>query len=122
MAELRTDVRALALSVNHDQFPAYYDELLGDFYFAAQPAALVAQPANPPSAAQDAARAQMRNDFAFAREIGTRAAPTEFLERYKDASDDLSYGVALKQLQALDKQLFELSQKLLWQEIKQPKR
>lgn len=32
--EVRLEVRNLAKSVNHAQFPAYYDELLGEFYIA----------------------------------------------------------------------------------------
>ena len=31
--QVRDDVRALAQSVNHAQFPAYYDQLSGDFFF-----------------------------------------------------------------------------------------
>jgi uncharacterized caspase-like protein len=31
--EVRSDVRDLAALVNHDQFPAYYDQLTGDFSF-----------------------------------------------------------------------------------------
>ncbi len=40
VAEVRLEVRDLALRQNHQQFPAYYDELLGQFYFtrAAAPA------------------------------------------------------------------------------------
>jgi len=44
--EVRLEVRNLARSVNHQQFPAYYDELLGEFYFSntdAQPADIVAE-------------------------------------------------------------------------------
>ncbi len=33
ISDLRVEVRDLARSENHAQFPAYYDELLGDFYF-----------------------------------------------------------------------------------------
>jgi len=35
--QVRNEVRAMARSVNHDQFPAYYDQLSGDF-FVRQPA------------------------------------------------------------------------------------
>jgi len=31
--EVRTDVRELAASIRHDQFPAYYDQLSGEFSF-----------------------------------------------------------------------------------------
>ncbi|MEO0912107.1 MAG: caspase family protein [Pseudomonadota bacterium] len=34
VSELRREVRDLALTQNHPQFPAYYDELLGDFFFS----------------------------------------------------------------------------------------
>lgn len=33
IADLRVEVRDLARTQNHAQFPAYYDELLGDFFF-----------------------------------------------------------------------------------------
>ena len=33
ISQVRVDVRDLARTRNHAQFPAYYDELLGDFYF-----------------------------------------------------------------------------------------
>lgn len=33
IASVRVDVRDLARTANHAQFPAYYDELLGEFYF-----------------------------------------------------------------------------------------
>lgn len=38
IGELRVEVRDLARSQDHAQFPAYYDELLGEFYFTSAPA------------------------------------------------------------------------------------
>ena len=35
--EVRRQVRELAIGINHDQTPAYYDAVLGDFFFAAVP-------------------------------------------------------------------------------------
>lgn len=51
--EVRRDVRALARTVNHDKFPAYYDQLTGTFTFntAAPPAP--AEPAPTPHSGHD---------------------------------------------------------------------
>jgi len=76
MAGLRRDVRDLAKTVNHDQFPAYYDELLGQFFFA-QAAAATTSAGTPD-------QEQMRQDFDLARKLGTPAAYDTFLDRYGD--------------------------------------
>ncbi len=49
ISDLRVEVRDLARTENHAQFPAYYDELLGDFFFteASVPGAAPATPAAP---------------------------------------------------------------------------
>ncbi len=43
ISDLRVEVRDLARTENHAQFPAYYDELLGEFYFT-EAAAVSAAP------------------------------------------------------------------------------
>ncbi|MDK3072882.1 caspase family protein [Sedimentitalea sp. JM2-8] len=99
MAELRVEVRNMARTVNHQQFPAYYDELLGEFYFADSAAPGVEQVVGP---AGDSAPARMaaappdtmRQDFELARSIGTVAALTAFLDRYADRSEAFSYQIA----------------------------
>lgn len=89
VAELRRDVRATARQVQHDQTPAYYDELLGEFYF--QINVTIEQPAAPSPAADP-----MRNDFELARDLGTADALDLFLERYSDRSSELSYELAVR--------------------------
>jgi WD40 repeat protein len=45
--ETRRRVRKLALSVSHDQTPAYYDAVLGDFYFTPSPGTSSPDPKSP---------------------------------------------------------------------------
>ncbi|MEM7320120.1 MAG: caspase family protein [Pseudomonadota bacterium] len=88
MADLRVEVRDLAGTVQHTQIPAYYDELLGEFYFT--PAAA------PATTDLRVLQDDMRADFDLARSIGTVAAVDQFLERYADRSDEYSYQIALQ--------------------------
>ncbi|WP_171176423.1 caspase family protein [Ruegeria sp. HKCCD8929] len=95
VSDLRVEVSDLARSVQHNQFPAYYDELLGEFYFT--PAAAAAPVADAlPAPADD-----MRADLELARSIGTVSALDSFLDRYKDQSQDYSYTVALQLRESL---------------------
>ncbi|WP_172330161.1 caspase family protein [Mangrovicoccus sp. HB161399] len=91
VADLRIEVRDMALSVQHAQVPAYYDELIGAFYFA--------PPANRPAAETqpggDGAD-RMREDFDLAREIGTPAAWDIFLERHAARRGEYTYELALQ--------------------------
>ncbi|MEO9782178.1 MAG: caspase family protein [Sedimentitalea sp.] len=91
VADLRTEVRDLARSVNHQQFPAYYDELLGDFYFASA-SSTVQVTINPDTGTADT----MRADFDLARSIGTPEAIEAFLDRYADREDEFTYRMALQ--------------------------
>lgn len=91
VADLRTEVRDLARSVNHQQFPAYYDELLGDFYFA-RASSTVQVTINPDSETTD----HMRADFDLARSIATPEAMQAFLDRYADRKDEFTYRMALQ--------------------------
>lgn len=34
MRDVRTEVNAIAKTVGHDQVPALYDQVVGDFYFS----------------------------------------------------------------------------------------
>lgn len=99
VAELRVEVRDLALTVQHNQVPAYYDELLGEFYFtpAAATRPETSEPA--PVAAQRASEDVMRADLALAREVGTVVAYDAFLDRYSERSGAYPYLVA-QQLRA----------------------
>ena len=94
VADLRVEVRALARSVNHIQFPAYYDELLGDFYFSAS-----TELATPPTV--DATRpSDIRADFDLARDIGTVAALELFVQKYQHQPDDFSVQMAQQMIAA----------------------
>ncbi|MEC7259052.1 MAG: caspase family protein, partial [Pseudomonadota bacterium] len=108
MSEVRSDVRELALTVNHQQFPAYYDELLGDFYFArtapspTETAANAPEPADPPQSRMAAPPSDpMRQDFELARSIGTEGALRAFLNRYSDRSGDFTYQLAAQMLEQM---------------------
>ncbi|WP_082023047.1 caspase family protein [Leisingera sp. ANG-S5] len=93
VAGLRREVRDLALTVQHRQVPAYYDEMLGEFYFTQ--AALPAEPAPLPAST-------MQTDFEVARSIGTPQALDSFLERYTGREDEYTYTVALQLRQGLE--------------------
>ncbi len=91
ISEVRVEVRDLALTENHAQFPAYYDELLGDFYFARGTGG-----ADGPEDAPGAAA--IRADFALAREVGTEAALRAFVTKYAGQEDDFSVQLARRML------------------------
>lgn len=99
VADLRLEVRELARTVQHDQIPAYYDEMLGEFYFT--PAATPA-PGTSGTAAAGSVGDQMRADLALARSIGTPQALDGFLESYRDQADSFSYRMALRLRDDLD--------------------
>ncbi len=97
VASVRRDVRDLAASVGHRQFPAYYDELLGDFYMASDGDVQVA---TAPPTEQD----RIRSDFELARGLGTREALESFLDAYEDSEDKFVLGLAQQMLAALEAQ------------------
>ncbi|CAN0591818.1 unnamed protein product, partial [Ectocarpus sp. 12 AP-2014] len=93
--QVREEVRDLARTRNHQQFPAYYDELLGDFYI--RPTAATATHATPPAAKiQD-----IRADFELTRALGTRDAYARFVETYKDHPDQFAVSLAKDLMAAL---------------------
>ncbi|MFZ5732881.1 MAG: caspase family protein [Pseudomonadota bacterium] len=101
--EVREDVEALAITVRHEQRPAYYDELSGPaFYFA--PSGTIAappQPARPPA-----------DNSALARPTPPPspqpvAAQPSFDCRYARLPDELAV-CASPQLAALDRRLSQL--------------
>jgi tetratricopeptide (TPR) repeat protein len=71
---VRVDVAALALSVGHEQSPAYYDELNSDFVVNADP-----RPTSAPAEATIEAAA-----FDRAKDLGTEAAWDAFLKNYPE--------------------------------------
>ncbi|MDA7427072.1 caspase family protein [Primorskyibacter aestuariivivens] len=99
VSELRRDVRDLARSVGHEQFPAYYDELLGQFYFTPAPAE-VAQ-STPAPVQKPGGADPMRADFELARSLNTRAAYATFIERYAARQDEFPVQMAMKLRDAL---------------------
>jgi hypothetical protein len=108
VADLRVEVRDLARTRNHAQFPAYYDELLGDFYFKA--AARVTPPSTsdqlsldtPQAVAQSSGSTKIRDDFELARQIGTESALRSFLTKYQGATDDFTIDLAEQMLADMD--------------------
>ncbi|WP_171129722.1 MULTISPECIES: caspase family protein [unclassified Ruegeria] len=93
VADLRRDVRDLSRTVQHTQIPAYYDEMLGEFYFS--PAVTQDQ------AAEDLPVQAMRADLELARSVGTVSALDTFLEKYHEQSENYTYEVALQLRDAL---------------------
>ncbi|MBT8474227.1 MAG: caspase family protein, partial [Alphaproteobacteria bacterium] len=102
VSDLRVEVRDLARTQNHAQFPAYYDELLGSFYFnpasSAPEEAVAEAPAPTPAPAP---QSSIRADFELARGLGTVAAYEAFLARYADQSDDFTVLLAQSLLDEL---------------------
>lgn len=92
ISELRVEVRNLARTQSHDQFPAYYDELLGDFYFAGEGVPKTANLAqvpdeDEPKPVPSSAIATIHRDFEIARNMGTVTALQEFVNRYQEQDD-----------------------------------
>ncbi|MEO1789691.1 MAG: caspase family protein [Pseudomonadota bacterium] len=85
VAETRIAVRDLARTQSHAQFPAYYDELLGEFFFAGQ---------GDPLSVPQPVIGDVRADFDLARSVGTAAALEAFVARYGGADEDLTVGIA----------------------------
>lgn len=103
VSDVRLRVRDLALQQNHQQFPAYYDELLGKFFFNAAaaagtppkpvPAISKAVPTNPKDDALEA-------DYARAVSLNTVVAYEAFLEKH-EGKEDLVITIATRQLDQL---------------------
>lgn len=99
VADVRVEVRDLALLQNHQQFPAYYDELLGKFYFntgqqTVQTAAAVVP--KEPAPSTDTLQA----DYARARSLDSALAYETFLEKH-EGEDDLVVSIAARRLKEL---------------------
>lgn len=93
MAGLRNDVRDLARTVGHDQFPAYYDELLGQFYFT--PVAARGRITEPQAQAAVSGDASLRADFELARTLNTVEGYDAFLQKYGDQTEAFPVTMAL---------------------------
>lgn len=98
ISELRVEVRDLARTQNHAQFPAYYDELLGDFYFKSGRGL---EPVTPIADAGGDAADAIRADFTLASEIGTPEALRAFIDRY-DGTGHFTVTAARAMVGALD--------------------
>ena len=107
VSQLRLEVRDLARTRNHAQFPAYYDELLGNFYFNASSSVAPAPTQNSSLTEQTAAAQQpeitssIRDDFEIARQVGTAVALRSFVAKYQSASDDFRVVLAEEMLAEL---------------------
>lgn len=95
--DVREEVNALAKSADHEQNPAYYDQLSSRFFFV-EPAA-GASPARPPAVsavttaspptpppASPAGGLSEREAYGFAQQIGTREAYDTFLSQFPSGS------------------------------------
>lgn len=103
ISELRIEVRDLAKTRSHAQFPAYYDELLGQFFFAApKPLGIAGSPQPEPEAKPKAAAGDIHKDFELARSINTPEAYRVFLERYGARDDAVAVGLARQMLENFD--------------------
>ncbi|NNE24639.1 MAG: caspase family protein [Rhizobiales bacterium] len=92
--EARRQVRQLALGVSHQQTPAYYDAVLGAFYFSGnRSAASLPQDRASPST-------PIAADYKLAQEIGTRKGWQAFLDRHGDLKDDIHVKLARAALDA----------------------
>lgn len=101
--QVREEVRDLARTRNHQQFPAYYDELLGDFYI--RPASAVVPPAPVPESQPPAQKGQdIRADFQLTRTLGTQDAFARFIETYKDHPDQFVVSLAKDLMAAMPAQ------------------
>ena len=80
--DVRRDVRALARTVKHDQFPAYYDQLAGNFSFNPSGELLAPPPeqtfSSPPADPCSSARA----DWAVLADTTSGDALRQFIEQY----------------------------------------
>ena len=100
VSDLRIEVRDLARTQNHSQFPAYYDELLGQFYFASDRGLVPAQ--SDDVASDSGSDLQVRSDFELAQSLGTIVAYETFLNKYDGKSDDLAVSMARNILRDLN--------------------
>jgi uncharacterized caspase-like protein len=83
--QTRSAVVDLTRKLGHDQFPAYYDQLIGgEVYLAGLPSAASSQgaPAQAAPQARPDPDAAARGDYALAERTNTRAAWDAFLQRY----------------------------------------
>lgn len=97
--QLREEVRDLALSRNHQQFPAYYDELLGDFFI--KPAASERATPQVIQSTPEPAASNIRADFDLARSIGTQEAYSRFIATYQSHPDQFVVDIARDMLASL---------------------
>jgi hypothetical protein len=84
--DVRRDVRALARQVNHDQFPAYYDQLAGNFSLNPRglPAAAATPVAQPQPAPQVMDCESARRDWALIEEVEIPEIIEAFIAQYAD--------------------------------------
>lgn len=86
--QVRADVRELARTVRHDQFPAYYDQLSGQFVFrpegtAESTPAPVSMPSAPPPTAMQDPCSGARNDWDLLQSTTSTAALESYILQYR---------------------------------------
>ncbi len=91
--ETRRKVRKLALGVSHEQTPAYYDAVLGDFFFTSKGPA----PVEPPQTSGNS----IDNDYRLAEKIGSKQAWQAFLSKYGSDRNNFYVKLAEAALQKL---------------------
>lgn len=83
--EARRQVRKLALTVSHQQTPAYYDAVLGEFYFNGR------APTETASSVPT-----IETDFNLAQTINTEAAWSIFLQKHRDKTNEFHFQMAIE--------------------------
>ncbi len=90
VSKVRLEVRDIALTQNHRQFPAYYDELLGEFYFKSAGTETAAKEEKEPGKTDAAAAGgDIQADFERVKSLGSVLAYEAFLQKYGNQSDIL---------------------------------
>ena len=80
--DVRRDVRALARTVNHDQFPAYYDQLAGNFSFSPSGESFALPPEQSVSLPPVDPCSSARADWAVLADTTSGDALRQFIEQY----------------------------------------
>lgn len=90
VSKVRLEVREIALTQNHRQFPAYYDELLGEFYFKpAGTGATAGKEKEPAATVITEVSDNIQDDFERVRSLGSILAYEAFLDKYGNQTDIL---------------------------------
>ena len=86
--QARRQVRKLALSVSHEQTPAYYDAVLGDFFFSQDPSAPSTKIIPPVTIAPGKTIGDIRPDLKIRPQFKTKNKPNKKLALRLDPQDN----------------------------------